>query len=973
MLDELDRLAQELSGELYWDEKMRILYATDASAYRELPLAVAIPKDKEDLRQLIGFAHRCGTSLIPRAAGTSLAGQVVGKGIVVDTSRYFTEILEVNVEESWVRVQSGVIRDDLNNYLDSYNLYFGPETSTANRAMIGGMVGNNACGSNSLVYGSTREHTLEIKALLVDGSEVIFRSLSFEEFQEKSENESLEGAIYRHIRQTLGNYNNQREIRKEFPKASIPRRNTGYALDLLLNTDPFTAGGDPFNFCKLLCGSEGTLALITEVKLNLVPKPNRPSGLLCIHFNSLDDALRGNLVAIKHQPLVSELMDRYILECTKANMRQATNRFFIDGDPEAVLIVEYDGADEQEIKTKVEQVKHDLLSQGLGYSFPLVLSADKKRVWELRKAGLGLLSNAPGDDKPVSVIEDTAVDVHDLPKYIQEFNSILKKHDLYAVHYAHAATGELHLRPVINLKTQAGNQLFRGIALDIAHLVKKYRGSLSGEHGDGRLRGEFISLMVGAYNFELFEQLKQIWDPNGIFNPGKIVGTPPMNTALRYNPTEKYRDIPTVFRYPNQTILQHIEQCNGSGDCRKTHLSGGTMCPSYMATKNEQDTTRARANILREMLTHSDRQNPFDHEEIREVMDLCLSCKACKSECPSSVDMAKLKAEFLQAYHDNHGLPFRSMLIGHIDRITRFLQPVAGLYNFSVRHERTAGLIKKLLGFAPERQLPIVETTTLRRWFTKRIQATSPRGQGTKTVYFFFDEFTNYHEVTIGKHAILLLEKLGYQVEMLPHASSGRALLSKGMLREAKKLANRNVKLFRDYLGIDRKLVGVEPSTILTFRDEYVDLVDESLIDDAKRVAAAALTIEEFILQEFQSGNISSNQFHVHSKQILVHGHCQQKAWGLTQSTQQMLAIPVNYQVQNIPSGCCGMAGSFGMEKEHHGLSMRIGELVLFPAVREKAPEALIAASGTSCRQQIWDGTKVQALHPVDILFRALH
>src|SRR5215203_467459 len=662
----LQRLNHQLEGDLFFDDTMRILYATDASAYRELPLAVAVPKSVDDLKKLIHFARVEKTSLIPRTAGTSLAGQVVGNGIVVDVSKHFTKILEFNKEEKWVRVQPGVIRDELNMFLKTHGLLFGPETSTANRAMIGGMVGNNSCGSNSIVYRSTREHLLEVKALLSDGTEAEFKSLNIDEFHTKCEGTGLEADIYRSIRSILSNYENQVEIRKEFPKKSVERRNTGYAIDILLESAPFTAGGPDFNFCNLIAGSEGTLAFITEIKLNLVPLPPKELGLLCVHFNTIDEALRANLIALKYSPSASELIDHYILECTKNNIEQLKNRFFVQGDPGAILVVEFCKNSREEIIEIASNVGNEMRASGLGYHFPLLFGDDCKKIWTLRKAGLGLLGNLPGDDKAVPVIEDTAVDVQDLPNYIRDFNEILKKHKLFSVHYAHAGSGELHLRPIINLKTEEGNRLFRVIAEEIATLVKKYNGSLSGEHGDGRLRGEFIRQMVGEKNYELLKEIKKSWDPGNIFNPNKIVDTPSMNTMLRYTPGQHTPKIETVFRYYNQDVLQHAEQCNGSGDCRKTELSGGTMCPSFMATRNEKDTTRARANILREMLTNSTKINRFDHEEIKDVMDLCLSCKACKSECPSNVDMAKLKAEFLQHYYDANGVPFRSKLIANL-------------------------------------------------------------------------------------------------------------------------------------------------------------------------------------------------------------------------------------------------------------------------------------------------------------------
>lgn len=965
----LAALADSMTGDLYSDHAMRILYATDASAYRELPLAVAIPKTVEDLSRLIDFAQAHKTSLIPRAAGTSLAGQVVGAGIVVDISKHFTKIIEINPEEKWVKVQAGVIRDELNMALKPYNLYFGPETSTANRAMIGGMVGNNSCGSNSLIYGSAREHAVEIEALLSDGSTVLFEPLTFDQFCAKCELSTLEGELYRHMRKTLSNYENQEEIRREFPKASIPRRNTGYAIDLLLETDPFTAGVGMFNFAKLICGSEGTLAFITSVKLQLSDLFQKETGLLCAHFDSLDDALRANLIALRYAPRVSELMDHYILERTKSNMEQARNRFFVQGDPAAILVIEYAGDDAEDVLRHCKVVEEAMRTEGFGYHFPVVLGDDRKKVWSLRKAGLGLLSNTVGDEKPVSVIEDTAVDVNDLPEYIKEFNEILDRYGLYSVHYAHAATGELHLRPIINLKTKVGLAEFRSIAFEIAKLVKKFRGSLSGEHGDGRLRGEFIELMIGTHNYQLIREIKETWDPNNIFNPGKIVDTPPMDTSLRYEADQPAKVIPSVFRYNGQNILQHAEQCNGSGDCRKTQASGGTMCPSYMATRNEQDTTRARANMLREVLTQSTKVNAYDSEEIKQVMDLCLSCKACKSECPSGVDMSKLKADFMQGYYDANGVPLRSWMIGHVDRMMRMAVPMAPLYNWVVSNSWTSRTMKRMLGFAVERELPKVASQTLKAWFDKRALKSSAE----RKVYFFFDEFTNYNEVELGKTAILLLEKLGYQVLSLAHEPSGRALVSKGFLREAKELANANVTKFCQFAEADAPfLVGIEPSAILMFRDEYPDLVDEDLVAAANDLAKKALTIEEFLQREALNGSISSVNFETGDKDIMLHGHCQQKAWGLQGVVADLLRLPQNYTVEIIPSGCCGMAGSFGMEKEHYAVSQQVGELVLFPAIRAKREGAVVVASGTSCRHQIMEGVSERAFHPVEVLYAAL-
>ncbi len=969
MKQQLQKLSRALQGDLYFDKMMRTLYATDASSYRELPLAVAIPKTHEDLSILIQFANENNTSLIPRTAGTSLAGQVVGNGIIVDVSKHFNKILELNKEQGWVRVQPGVIRDELNLFLKPYDLFFGPETSTANRAMIGGMVGNNSCGSNSVVYRSTREHLIEVKALLSDGSEVVFSSISTDDFHAKCELPTLEGNIYKSVRSLLSNYDNQVEIKKEFPKKSVVRRNTGYAVDLLVEMDPFTAGGEPFNFCSLIAGSEGTLALITEIKLNVVPAPPKETGLLCVHFNTIDESLHANLIGLKYKPSASELIDHYILECTKENREQSKNRFFVQGDPGAILVIEFVKETKEEILALTNAVEADMRAAGLGYHFPVLFGADTKKIWALRKAGLGLLSNLPGDEKAVPVIEDTAVDVVDLPNYIRDFNEILKKHGLYSVHYAHAGSGEIHLRPIINLKTVEGNQLFRTIAEEVATLVKKYDGSLSGEHGDGRLRGEFIKQMVGEKNYALLKQVKTTWDPNNIFNPNKIVDTPSMNSMLRYEPGQVTPRFETIFRFHKQDILQHAEQCNGSGDCRKTHLSGGTMCPSYMATRDEKDTTRARANILREFLTHSSKENRYNHKEIYDVMSLCLSCKACKSECPSNVDMAKLKAEFLQHYYDANGVPLRSKLIANFTATAKLGSLAPSIYNFVMGNVVTGSLIKALSGFAIKRSMPKLSKQTLHNWYQKNY---TPPVNPIKTIYLFCDEFTNYNDAEIGVKAIKLLTALGYEVVIPEHGESGRTWLSKGLVRKAKVIANKNIQLLSKVVTAQHPIIGLEPSAILTFRDEYPDLATDENLEAAKALAINSFFIDEFLAKEIDAGVISKDKFTNQDKSVLLHGHCQQKAVGSLADSVKVLSFPENYKVETIASGCCGMAGSFGYEEEHYVVSMNIGELVLFPKVRANKDNCTIAAPGTSCRHQIKDGTGAKALHTVEVLFEAL-
>ncbi len=980
IINKFKALASNFEGDFYFDHTMRTLYATDASAYREMPLAVAMPRGENDIKKLIEFARENRTSLIPRTAGTSLAGQVVGNGIVVDVSKYFTKIIEVNKEENWVRLQPGVVRDELNFFLSAHKLYFGPETSTANRAMVGGMVGNNSCGSNSVIYGSTRDHLLEVKAILSDGTESTFSSISKADFFDKCqldqpyENLSLESGIYRNIYELLANPVNREQISREFPKKSINRRNTGYAIDLLMETSPFIDEAEDFNFCRLLAGSEGTLAFITEIKLHVDPTPPAHKCLVCAHFTSIGESLKANLVALQHNPSASELMDQYIMECTKANIEHRQNRFFIKGEPGAILVVELSRHSQDEMQKDAEALIADFQKHGFGYHYPIVYGDDIKKVWNLRKAGLGLLSNMPGDAKPVPVIEDTAVDVNDLPDYIAEFNLILKKHDLFCVHYAHAGSGELHLRPILNLKTHEGNKLFRIILEEIARLVKKYNGSLSGEHGDGRLRGEFIHDMIGDHNYELLKKVKYAWDPTNIYNPGKIVDTPPMDLNLRYFAGQKTPDFDTKFDFSqNHGVLRAAEQCNGSGDCRKSELTGGVMCPSYMATRNEKDTTRARANILREMLTNSAKRNRFDHKEIHEVMDLCLSCKGCKSECPSNVDVAKLKSEFLYQYQKSNGVSFRTRLIANMARANKFAAVIPGFYNFIMTNEATSSLIKSIAGFAQDRSMPLLYKTTLSKWFKKnksRLHQHLPKD--ARQVLLFNDEFTNYLDTLIGIKAVELLTRLGYKVDIPAHDESGRTYISKGLLKEAEILAKKNIELLSPLVSPSAPIIGIEPSAILTLRDEYLDLVNPAQKVDAQKLADNAYTFEEFLAREKDAGYINSSYFTSNKLNIKLHGHCYQKSLSSLTPSKKILQLPENYKVQLIPSGCCGMAGSFGYEKEHYQISMQIGELVLLPAVRKSSAKEVIAAAGTSCRHQIKDGTGKIAMHPVEVLYDAL-
>jgi len=971
MLNKLIELKQLLDGMLHTDEQNLTIYSTDASLYFDRPLAVAIPENESDLEKLVAFASANHIPLTPRAAGTSLAGQATGSGIIVDISKYFRNIIEVNTGERWVRVQPGVVRDELNKFLEPYGLMFCPETSTSNRCMIGGMIGNNSCGEHSLIYGSTRDHLISVKCILSDGSKTEFGPMSNAEFMGKCNRNSLEGNIFKKIGEMLSNPGIADEIRTNYPEAGIKRRNSGYALDVLLDTEIFNKNcSEVFNPAKLICGSEGTLAFITEAKLNLIPVPKQKSVLVCAHFETLEQSLEANLVALKHKPTAVELIDKTIISLTKGNLSQQQNRFFIQGEPGAIIIIELAGEDEKIVLKKADQLIADLKANGLGFYFPVISGKDMTKVRNLRKAGLGVLTSITSDLKPHSFVEDTAVAPDKLPAYIAEFRAMLNKYGVNCAFYGHISTGELHFKPMLNLRTDHGVELLKKITYETALLVKKYRGSLSGEHGDGRMRAEFIPLVLGERIYNCLAEIKNVFDPKHIFNCGKIIAAPCIADNLREQRLIDEPQITTLFDFSATNGLLHaIGRCNGSADCRKSHVIGGLMCPSYMATLDESATTRARANLMREILADKKNINPFSKKVIYDILDLCLMCKGCKIECPSGIDMARYKTEFLQHYYHAHHVPVRSWLIANFTFINRAGALLPSVFNFFAKNSFFSALTKKIIGFAPQRNIPVLGKTTLKKWAAKYLAESN----GTKrTVYFFADEFTNFNDVEIGKKAIKLLVKLGYRVELAPISESARTFFSKGLLRKAKKISEHNIVRLKDIISPDSPLLGLEPSAILSFRDEYPDIVDVTLRKDAEKIAENALTIEEFIVNQLNKGNINKALFTKKPLKIKLHGHCHQKALSSVLPTMQMLQIPENYMVEEIPGGCCGMAGGFGYEKEHFGISMKIGGLSLFPAVGNASEGTIIAAPGTSCRQQIKDGTGKTALHPVEVLFDAL-
>ena len=969
---------------LHTDPLHRIAYATDASAYREIPMAVSYPQNEADIVELIKEARRRHTHLIPRAGGTSIAGQVVGNGIVVDISRHFNRILEINPEERWAWVEPGVVRDELNLALKPHGLFFSPETSTSNRCCIGGMVGNNSCGSHSLIYGSTRHHVIEIRGLLSDGTP--FSTAT-------REGSPLLQKIYAQLEGWANDPDTQRLINDNFPDPSLRRRSCGYAIDEAINPSLNALPGSPtqqptdIDLCKLICGSEGTLCFITAIKVSLDPQPPQQQMVLCAHCHSLPQSYEANLVALRHNPVAIELMDGKILELCRNNRTQDRNRFFIQGEPAALLITEFYGDNMEQNADALEQ---ELLEQGLAYHCSRVYGNDISRVWALRKAGLGVLTGVKGDNKPIGVIEDTAVAPERLPQYLDEFQQMMQRLGLECVYYGHISTGELHLRPILNIKEPRDRKLFRQVAEETALLVRKHRGSLSGEHGDGRLRGEFIPLMYGEEVYQLMRQVKQCWDPDGIFNMHKIVDAPPMDQGLRY-------DVNQTYLCPDHDLMCSIEQCNGAGDCRKSNAIGGTLCPTFKVSHDELLSTRARANILRELLTRglpkpsnsSDSSEFSDNSEyseysdysdpdslIEEVLYSCLACKGCKGECPSNVDMTRIRAQVLQMLYDRHGTPFRSWMVARMAMVERLGHLVYPIYNYFATARWSSALIKKMVSFAPERGIPALSPRTLRQLVKKETRHATP---SSKKVLLFADEFTNLQEAELGQTFARLLTALGYQVIIPKHVESGRAAISKGCLHLASTFARKNVSLLRDLVSDDTPLVGIEPSCILSFRDEYPDLVPAEMRDDAERLAKNCLLYDEFFMREVARGNITTEQFKPDAIEIWLHGHCHQKALVGIEKTAAMLRLLKGCQLHVIPSSCCGMAGSFGYEKEHYQTSLAIGEMVLFPAVRKAtsqksstATPTVVAAPGTSCRQQILDGTGIHAVHPIEIMYRWL-
>ncbi len=931
------------------DRTSCLLYSTDASLYQIVPIGVVIPLHEEDVQRVIRIAAARSVPVLPRGSGTSLAGQTVGAAVVLDFTRYMNRIEEVHVGQRWARVQPGVILDQLNAHLRPHGLMFGPDVATSNRASIGGMMGNNSCGSHSIRYGRTVDHVLAQRAVLSDGSLAWFYELSPEQWEERQQSDTLEGRIYREVRRICGEH--ALEIHRRFPR--IMRRSGGYNLDEIVRHQRL-------NLARILVGSEGTLATVTEATLNLVPRPPH-SALIVSHFTDLIEALEAAPLILEHEPAAVELVDRMILELTRDNRELARARSFLRGNPEAILVTELTGETPLELAGRVRALTARLERVGYG-NVVLDQAAEQQHVWKVRNAGLGLLQGKKGDTKPVGFVEDTAVAPQHLADYIREFRSLLSEYELDACYYAHASVGCLHVRPLLNLKLPADVRRMREITGRVAELVLKYGGALSAEHGDGLVRSEWMKTMFGPEVYQAFRDVKRAWDPHGIMNPGKIVEAPKMTENLRF--ADGYQTFPVETHFDFSTdggFARHVELCTGVGACRKR--ADGAMCPSFRATQDEEHSTRGRANMLRAVLSGQAGHGTLGDPDLFRVLELCLECKSCKSECPSNVDMAKLKYEFLAHYHDEHGAPLQAHLFANAALLGRLSTPAAPLVNALLRSSLGRAATARVLGIDPRRPLPPFAHQTFTRWFRRHRPARTAGRNGT--VALLADTFTNYHEPEIGKAAVRVLEAFGYAVMVPEWRCCGRPLISKGFLREAKALAIENVPQLVRLVDSGIPCLGLEPSCLVTLKDEYREF---RLGPEADRLARGSWLVEEFLAERHAKD--SDLPFRTTTKRARFHPHCHHRAVLGTRRTLDALRLVPGLVVEELPAGCCGMAGSFGFE--HYDLSMEIGELGLLPAVRKVGSDDWIVANGTSCRQQLLDGARRSALHPIQVLAESL-
>ena len=944
-------LRRVVEGEVRFDDYSRLLYSTDASMYQVEPIGVVLPRSKDDVRAVLELANRYNVPVLPRGGGTSLIGQTVNEAVVLDFSKHMNQVLEVNREELWCRVQPGVIQDELNAHVRPMGLLFGPDTSTSNRATIGGMSGNNSAGSHSIAYGKTIDHVLELKCLLADGSEIVLRDLTPAELEAKCRADGLEGQIYREVRRLVTQHAD--EIRARYPK--LMRRVSGYNLDEFVKPQPF-------GLHRLAVGSEGTLVAVVEMKMRLVRRP-KFTALDVIHYDDLQAALESSVELLTTGPYAVEVTDKMILDLARGNIEQRARMGFVQGDPQAIMIVEYSGETEAEVRAKVEALEALRARKRIGYAAHIAYDpAEQQSIWKLRKAGLGLLLGTKGDRKPIAFVEDTAVDPAKLGPFIARFREILGRHGAAAGYYGHCSVGCLHIRPLINLKDAGEIRKMRAIAEEITALVMEFGGGLSGEHGDGRARSPFNETLYGPKLYDAFRQVKRAFDPKGILNPGNIVDAPPMTEHLRYGPEYRSWEPETLLDFSGQGgFTGAVEMCNGIGVCRKK--LEGTMCPSYMATLDEEHSTRGRANALRAVLSGKVPRSEFTGRRLYEVLDLCLECKACKAECPANVDMAKIKYEFLAHYYRAKGLPLRNRIFGRIHQLARIGSALAPLSNWIARSAPHRWILERAAGIDRRRPLPAFAAQSFDRWFGRR----KPEGNGARgEVVLFHDTFNTYQTPGVAMAATRLLETLGYRVSLADRGCCGRPMISKGMLDDARTLAAANIARLAGAARQGRPIIGLEPSCLLTLRDEYPELVRT---EDARLVANQSVLLEEFLQSEWARGE--KPQFSAHGRPALLHGHCHQKALVGTGPTVAVLKA-AGYTVTEVDAGCCGMAGSFGFEAEHYDLSIKIAERRLAPAVRAAGADVAVCAPGISCRQQVEHTTGRVPKHPAELLWEAL-
>lgn len=971
---ELRRLVKDVR----FDWASRLLYSTDASAYQIMPLGVVLPKHVEEVQAVLEVANRYQLPILARGAGSSLAGQAVGEALIVDFSRYLNRILEINAEEGWARVQPGVVCDALMTAARRYGLTYGSEPASSDRATFGGMLNNNSTGAHSLLYGMTADQVLSAEVLLADGTRTRFEALSPQAWEERMQHQGLEGEIYRGVQKLMGKY--AEAIRAGYPRTW--RRASGYSLNYLLPPHGFTAtrpaGWDdslPYprgglNLAKLLAGSEGTLAVVLEATFRLVPLPKK-TGLCVVHFESVAAAADATPLILESRPTAVELMDNVMMHATRSVPAYARMLRWVQGEPGAVLVVEFGGESEADVLAQIETFERRMQGQGIASGFVRAITAQEQAdVWGVRKVGLGLLLSVRGDSKPLAFMEDVAVPVEQLGRYVREVERIFRHYGVTSAYYAHASAGCLHIRPSLNLKTLEGVQQMRQIAEEVLEVVIHLGGAMSGEHGDGLSRSVWNERLFGHELYQAFRELKRIFDPQGLLNPGKIVDAPDMTEFLRYGSDYHVRSFPTHLDFSLEMGFNGaVEQCNGAGVCRKMT---GTMCPSYQATREEIYATRGRANLLRALLTLSPERFPSTarpevEQAVHEALDLCLECKGCKAECPSGVDMAKIKYEYLAQYYEKHGTPWRARFFAYLPRLADWGTPFAALLNPIADWPITRRLNQHLLGIAARRALPKLAQQTWRSWANRReARSSNRRGQ----VAIFADTFHDHFHVSAGKALINVLEALGYEVILPKHPCCGRTLISKGFLEAARKAAKETVRTLAPLAERGIPIVGIEPSCLLTLRDEYRDLLPNE--QGQQLVAKHTFLLEEFLVREVESGRLDPKALRSgNAPRMLVHTHCHEKALIGSGALLQVLRWS-GAQVEEIPSGCCGMAGAFGYEAEHYAISQAIAEDRLLPAVRQAEAETWIVASGFSCRQQIEQGSGRTVLHPAEALERML-